>query len=124
MAVTQGILEVALAAADAHGASRVLAVDLVIGDFAGLVDDSVQFYFDILSRDTAAEGAVLRIRREPARAACLDCGHTFVTRAPLPSACPACGGPRLRVRQERELYVESIEVDDEDSRRPEHSERK
>jgi hydrogenase nickel incorporation protein HypA/HybF len=113
--VTQGILSVVLEAAQQNGARRITAIDLVIGELASIVDDSVQFYFDILSQGTIAEGAVLRFRREPATATCWDCEHHFTTSAPLLAACPNCGGVRLQVTGGREFYVESIEVDDEDS---------
>jgi hydrogenase nickel incorporation protein HypA/HybF len=112
---TQGILEVALEAAQQNGARRITAIDLAIGELAGLVDDSVQFYFDILSKDTIAEGAVLRFRREPAMATCADCGHQFAASVPLTAACPVCGEFRLQVSGGREFFVESIEVEDEDS---------
>jgi hydrogenase nickel incorporation protein HypA/HybF len=113
--VTEGILNVALEAARRNGARRIVAIDLVIGQLAGIVDDSVQFYFDILSKDTIAERAVLRFRREPATATCADCGHQFPVVAPLEAVCPACQGIRLHISGGREFFVESIEVEDEDS---------
>jgi hydrogenase nickel incorporation protein HypA/HybF len=110
--VTQGILDVALEAARGAGAGRILAINLVIGDLSSIIDDSVQFYFDILSRDTAAAGAALRFERPPAEASCLDCGHRLEATIPLTPVCPACGSVRLAITGGREFRVESIEVDD------------
>jgi hydrogenase nickel incorporation protein HypA/HybF len=115
LSVTQGILDVVLEVAPQHNARHIKSIDLVIGDLSGYVDDSIQFYFDILSRDTLAEGATLIFRRIPATASCLACGHQFRTGAPLLPLCPACDGTRLQVTGGKELYVDSIEVDDENS---------
>lgn len=109
LSITEGILSIALGAA---GGQRITAVNLVIGDLSSFVDDSVQFYFDILSRGTSAEAATLNFVRVPATALCADCGRTFETKAPLAPACPHCGSAHLVITGGRELRVESIEVED------------
>ncbi len=109
--VTQGILDVAVEAAEKEGAARITAIDLVVGDLSSIVDDSVQFYWEILSKGTIAEGAVLHFRREPAAAACLDCGRTWNVTPPIMPKCPHCGSARIHVTGGREFFVESIEVD-------------
>jgi hydrogenase nickel incorporation protein HypA/HybF len=109
--VTQSILDIVIEVARTNQATRVRDVYLVIGDLTSIVDDSVQFYFDLLSQDTLAEGATLHFRREPAQATCQDCSHQFAVRPPLLPQCPQCGSFRLRVEGGREFYVESIEVD-------------
>lgn len=111
--VTQSVLTIAVETAQNNGGGRVTAINLVIGEMTSIVDDSVQFYFDILSKNTLAEGATLNFRREPATATCLDCHHQTPVRPPLMPVCPKCGSVRLTVTGGREFFVESIEVDDD-----------
>ena len=115
LGATQAVLQTALETAREAGHGRVLAVDLVVGELSTIVDDSVQFYFDLLSRGTAAEGARLRFRRVPGEATCLQCGHRYGVRPPLDPACPACASPLLRVSGGQQFLIDSIEVDDEGS---------
>jgi hydrogenase nickel incorporation protein HypA/HybF len=117
LAAVTALLQVALDTAIEAGARRVLAVDIVVGDLTSMVDDSVQFYFDLLSRDTAAAGAVLRFRREPAIAACRDCGGREPVRPPLSPMCAHCGSHAVEVTGGRQFHVESVEVSDEGSGR-------
>lgn len=109
---TQGILAIALDTARTAGASRVLGIDLVIGEMSSVMDDSVQLYFDVLSRGTPAAGAALRFRREPGMAACLDCEARWAVRPPLDPCCPTCGSALVRVAGGQQFLIESIEVDD------------
>jgi hydrogenase nickel incorporation protein HypB len=92
--ITEGILKIATEAAEGR---RITTIHLLVGELSSIVDDSVQFYFDILSKGTTAEGAVLDFQRRPATLTCSDCGQSFQVRAPLPAACPHCGGTKLQV---------------------------
>ena len=107
--ITEGILKIATEAASGR---KITVIHLLIGDLSSIVDDSVQFYFDLLSMGTVAEGALLDFQRRPATVTCRDCGQQSEVRAPLPSACPHCGGTKLQVTGGRELRVDSIEVND------------
>ncbi len=111
LSVTQGILNIAVEAAHGAGSPRITAIDLLVGELTGFVTDSIQFYFDLLSKGTVAEGALLRVRRESASATCAACGHVFHPEIPLLPACSACGSGGVRLAGGRELRVESIEVE-------------
>lgn len=112
---TQGMLDVALEAAEAAGATSIQEIHLVIGSLTSIVDDSVQFYFDLLARGTLAEGAILVFHREAARLDCGSCGHTGEVVPPLPRSCPTCESLQLRVTGGDAFRVESLEVDDPDT---------
>jgi hydrogenase nickel incorporation protein HypA/HybF len=109
--ITESILRTAIDAAKRGGASRITAIDLVIGCLSSIADESVQVYFIALSRGTIAEGASLRFRREPAMITCFSCSYTAPIKPPLPSGCPVCGSSQVRVHGGHEFLVESVDVD-------------
>jgi hydrogenase nickel incorporation protein HypA/HybF len=110
LSVTQSVLQIVLRHAEKAGAKRVTHIDLTIGAFSSVVDDSVQFYFDILSQDTIAERAQLVFHRVPGELRCWDCQATFAPDG-RNYVCPACGSVRVQVVAGREFRVESIEVE-------------
>jgi hydrogenase nickel incorporation protein HypA/HybF len=110
LSVTQSLLEIALRHAEGAGARRITRLNLVIGELASIVDDSVQFYWDIVSQGTIAEGAELHFERVPGALRCLSCSHTF----PLDGrdyTCPACGERQVVVVGGGDFRLESIEVE-------------
>ena len=90
LAVTQSVLDIAIKHARQAGASRISQINLVIGEMSGILDESVQFYLDFLSKDTMAEGAKLVFDRRPAVYHCQECDRTF-TPDDLNWTCPSCG---------------------------------
>jgi hydrogenase nickel incorporation protein HypA/HybF len=110
LGVTESLLEITLRHAEKAQAKKVVALNLVIGQLASIVDDSVQFYWDIISKNTVAEGAILRFRRIPFELLCLDCSNRFTPEGES-YACPQCGSERIQVAAGEEFYLDSIEVE-------------
>ena len=109
LSVTQSLLEIALRHAEPAGANRITDLHLVIGEFATIVDDSVQFYWDMISEGTKAEGARLHFQRTSALMHCLDCDHSFEPdEGEL--LCPVCAGARIQLIKGDEFFLESIDV--------------
>jgi hydrogenase nickel incorporation protein HypA/HybF len=111
LAVTQSILEIALRHADQAGARRILAINLIIGDLTGFVDDSIQFYFDFLTKDTPAQDAQLHFERIASRVRCHVCGVEYTPPDSRLWACPECDALGGEVVAGREFSVASIEIE-------------
>jgi hydrogenase nickel incorporation protein HypA/HybF len=111
LSVTQSILDIAMRHAEQAGAERILAINLVIGDLTGFVDDSIQFYFDFLTKETIAQDAQLRFDRVQARVRCYDCGAEYAPPDSRLWTCPECGALGGEIIAGREFSVASIEIE-------------
>jgi len=110
LSITQNIIDIATEHATHAGAQRITTINLVIGELTGLVDDSIQFYFDMLSPGTLAAGANLLIQRIPIRVRCRSCNQEFEP-SEVNWACPHCAAIGGDVLHGREFRVESIEIE-------------
>jgi hydrogenase nickel incorporation protein HypA/HybF len=110
LSVTENLLEITLRHASSAGANRVTDLNLVIGELSSIIDDSVQFYWDIISEKTIAVGAKLHFIRVPIELECQDCGNRY-NPAESDFACPNCQGERVLVVAGEEFYLDSISVE-------------
>lgn len=104
------LLETVEAEARRHGASRITAINLVMGQRSSIVDDSLLFYFDMLAPGTLAEGARLNVRRTKMTFHCPNCAADY-TPDGLNFECPGCGAIGQATGEGSELLVETIEID-------------
>lgn len=108
--ITESLLKIALRHAGQAGAKRITQLNIVVGELSSIVGESVQFYWDIISKDTIAEGAELHFERVEGTLHCLVCGHTFpLNREDF--TCPACGGKQVVAVGGDELRLDSIEIE-------------
>lgn len=110
LSVVESMVSIVLKHAQMNRASKVSRINLVLGEMSTVMEEPVSFYFDIISRETAAEGAELSFRRTPLVARCRDCGKEFRVEE-YNFKCPHCAGNDTEIVSGREFQVESIEVD-------------
>jgi hydrogenase nickel incorporation protein HypA/HybF len=110
LTITESLLEIALRHANNADANRVTDLYLVIGQLSSIVDESVQFYWDIIGEGTIAEGAKLHFERIPTEIECLDCQqHYSPTDNQL--ACPNCESIKIKIIKGEEFFLEAINVE-------------
>lgn len=110
LAVTESILKTALDAANKENAKTVTDVFLKIGSLSSIVDDSVSFYWDFISKDTICSQAKLHFERIPAKFLCLECNNEYSIEEVL-SACPNCGSYKVKLISGDEFQLTSINVE-------------
>ena len=118
LAVTENILCIAIEEGQAQQATRVSDIYMTIGRLSSIVDDSVQFFWDHISKDTLCEGAILHFNRPPAIFKCNKCGQEFEILDDL-LPCPACKSFDLEILSGNEMQVEYIEINTEEKDEPE-----
>jgi hydrogenase nickel incorporation protein HypA/HybF len=110
LAVTENILNIALKYANQANARRVSEVYLVIGRLSSIVDDSVQFYWEMVSEGTLCAGSKLNFQRVPAQLVCLNCSKEYKLDGDM-EPCPACGSVKVKVVSGDQFYLDSIEIE-------------
>ncbi|MCB2202701.1 hydrogenase maturation nickel metallochaperone HypA [bacterium] len=109
LSVTESVLEIACKHAEQAQAKQVTDIHLVIGKLSSIVDDSVQFYWDVISKGTVCENATLHFKRIPAELVCLDCDTHYILEDEL-TPCPNCQSARIRVVAGDEFNLDSIDI--------------
>ncbi|MBQ9663847.1 MAG: hydrogenase maturation nickel metallochaperone HypA [Oscillospiraceae bacterium] len=110
LALTEGILSIVSSEQKKNGFSRVLQIDLRIGEYSGVIPSCIEEFFPLVAKDTAAEGAKLVMETVPAAFECFDCGF----KGPLGkhrACCPDCGSTAIRMTAGREFFVQNLIVE-------------
>lgn len=107
LSLTQNLLEIALQNA---GEKRIVHVNLLMGKLSDEREDSIQFYWDDISRGARAENAELYFQRVQAEMKCLDCETVFHP-IEIMVVCPGCGSHRLKLISGDDVRIESIDVE-------------
>jgi hydrogenase nickel incorporation protein HypA/HybF len=100
--------------ASGHAAGRRVArVELKVGHLRQVVPAALEFAFELVARGTPAEGAELVMEEVPAAGRCRRCGAESEFSG-FPLACGGCGGLDLELLRGEELFVDALELDEEE----------
>jgi hydrogenase nickel incorporation protein HypA/HybF len=93
-----------------HPGSKLLALDIRIGELSCVHEHSLRFCLEAALGQTAWAKAEIRIAAEPIQARCARCDGSF-TVVNYEFVCPGCGGVEVEVVGGKEVRLESLEID-------------
>jgi hydrogenase nickel incorporation protein HypA/HybF len=111
LSIATAVLNTALKHSDGR---RVSLVNLRVGQMRQVVPDSLLFYFEIVARDTACEGATLELVEIETELRCSECDQAWSPEIPA-FRCPECGSGSVQVTAGEELEVDFIEVEEQET---------
>ncbi len=112
LSMAASIVETVTETAAAHPGARVLEVRLRIGALAAIIEDSLQFCWELATEGSPLAGAKLVVNTLPVVIHCANCGADSELDGVQSFRCPRCNEPAADLRQGRELEIESIEIDE------------
>lgn len=110
MAISESILGILEDEARRQSYRRVKAVWLEIGPFAGIETEALRFSFDVVTKGTLADKALLEIVPTEGKAWCLECEKSVALKERY-DACPSCGGHQLQMTSGDEMRIKELEVE-------------
>jgi len=91
-------------------AAKLQSARLVAGELRQIVPPAISFAFEVLTKNTPLEGAVLEVVVAPITARCRKCNwHGEIEH--MRFQCPECGSAALDIEGGRELYLEGLVIE-------------
>ncbi len=115
LSIAASIVDTVTESASAYPGARVIKVQLRVGALASVVEDSLQFCWELASEGSPIAGAALVINKLPVIVHCEACGADSELDGVQSFRCPHCGELAADLRQGRELEIESIELEEPDA---------
>ncbi len=111
MSIVTGIWSTVVATLDSGDYSKLINVDVIIGEYLGVVRESLDLCWEAITLDDPrAIDSVLTVTLEPTEVVCRQCQHTWFFKDHRYS-CPQCGVSDSRIERGQSLYVKQIEVE-------------
>jgi len=108
MALCESMLQILEAQGQAQGFYRVKRVRLEVGALSCVEEGALRFHFEVVSRGSLAEGAVLELIPVPGQGWCRPCGRAVAVTSFM-DTCPHCHGP-VQVSGGDGLQIRDLEV--------------
>ena len=88
---------------------KIEKIHLIVGQFTCVEPASLQFAFEVQTRNSFLEGVELAIEETPLIAFCHSCREEYLPEIGRQYACPKCKSPMDDIRSGRELKIDRIE---------------
>ncbi len=110
LSIATHILELAEEEARKAGCSKIINIELEIGELAGVMQDALLFGFEAVRKESMATEATLSIITRQAKAKCSGCGFSFPVQSYF-DPCPNCDNTLHTLEQGEELRLVAVDVE-------------
>lgn len=113
LSIANSMVKLATKTAQANNINKIKTIHVRLGVLSGVVKESLEFCFDVVTAGTIAEGATLVIKEVALKIFCSQCEKERILVEPIPLKCPECKMRTNDIVEGREIELYSIESGDE-----------
>lgn len=112
LAIAENIVRSLRELKEEHKVSIIETVTIKTGVLQQVSHESLRFLLEAITRGTDLEGVQFKLENIDATFECNECGKKSTLQG-YPIRCPDCGKPDVTIKAGNQLFIESIEVSDE-----------
>jgi hydrogenase nickel incorporation protein HypA/HybF len=109
VSIIEQTLEIAVSQAQQQGATKIHRLKMRIGKMSSVVPEALEFAFDVVTKGTMAEGAILEIELVPVVCYCSHCQENFQPQDWF-YQCPNCLELSVKTLSGQEIELSSLEI--------------
>lgn len=110
VAIAEEIKNVVIQKLNENKGKKVKGIKLLIGEITSIVPEALKFAFNVVSKGTPMENALIHIKVLKAKAFCRNCSKKFKVNDYY-FICPACHSSDVEIIQGREMIIQTIEME-------------
>ncbi|AFZ55352.1 hydrogenase maturation nickel metallochaperone HypA [Cyanobacterium aponinum UTEX 3222] len=111
LSIMESTLEIAINYAKREKAKSIKQISLKIGELSGVIPSALEFAFDVITKNTIAENAILKIENIPVCCYCQSCEDKFYPPIQYIFECPFCHQLSHHILQGKEIQLSSLEIE-------------
>ena len=111
LSIAQNIFDLVEENVSCKDREKVRNINIRLGEISGVIPESLEFCFEVITKGTSFEKSLLKIERIPVTAKCNKCSREFTVEN-LFFFCAVCGSSDIKILAGTEMQISEIEIDD------------
>ena len=112
LSIIQNMISIVEDSISEKGPLEVKSIYIKVGEFSGVVPESLKFAFETVKEGTVLERSKMEMDIVPFRARCERCSTEFGMKDEFVFVCPSCASRQAKILSGRELFIESIHAEE------------
>jgi hydrogenase nickel incorporation protein HypA/HybF len=110
LSVAQNIIEIVKENIPEEDLENVKTIFLEVGEFSGIVSDSLKYCFDVIKSDTPLENSKMEIKKIPFILFCNECKSETTNNMGI-RLCEKCGEYNTKILSGTDMQIIKVEID-------------